>query len=107
MLFRSKTEITKEVVFTIKEGEVSKFVLTTTSGYKDITLYNAKKSTLITQQTGVEIVNSNDDKNMVYIEKITKDITKMTSKTNLEYPIKKTDLEKFVDEEGYNCSYSK
>ena len=104
----TKNEVTKEVIFTINsKDKVEKFILTTTSSFKDIASYNEKKNNNSLKETGVDIVVSSDDKNMVYVEKITKDLTKMSSTTNLEYPNNKKDLEKFVSEEGYTCSYSK
>ncbi len=98
--------ITKNVIFNISnKGEVTKFTLTKTSAFDNKTNYdNYKKQINNEQSAGVKIITSSDDKNLVFTEKIEKDLTKMESKNNLEYPTNYSDLKKFLSEEGYSCS---
>lgn len=96
--------VSRKAVFTIEDGKMVKYTFDSTYNYEDIIKYNNKKNEKINKVDGITVEVSSDDANMVYTKKIKADV-KNVEANNLDFPIKQAELENYVSNKGYKCSY--
>ena len=99
-------KVTKNVVFTIKDGDVEKYVLESKYVYNNSTNYNSKKNETVKSEDGITHSVKFDDEKLTYNKTTTVDV-KLAEVNNIDYPIKQSQMEFFVKEKGYKCSYKK
>ena len=74
--------------------------------YNNVNNYNNKKNESVKSEDGITYSVKYDDEKMTYNKTTTVDVG-VAEVNNIDYPIKQSQMEYFVKEKGYKCSYEK